>query len=157
VSPSPTIPPFSAITRALAIIRKRVDVPVFLPKPLPEGAHLAPGDSSFSIQQRDQGGITGQIRLAFGDGGQLVIEYGAPLLAECEAEFQSLTAVRVGPYPAVRGVAHDHVALLWPATLHELQGKYKLDGTLDASTMLRLARSMVRSKDLRPEVAPPAC
>jgi hypothetical protein len=127
------------IPRALAFLRRTMDVPIRLPSPLPTGLEMR-GNHGPYIFTRD-GQRSAQLDLVFGDSGHLIIQYGVAVLDGCAPE--ASMPVRISGEPGRLAISGDRWSeLIWPATLRHAAGVYGIAGSLPADEIVTMARSM---------------
>lgn len=134
---SPQARHFGSLEQAVNFIEERTHIKASVPSALPETSNstvrLGPGhEAQLDVQPKGAHPIT--------------IQYGIAGFDGCE--LPTLTAVKVGEWPALLGTSElsgrhgVFSAVIWPATKHSTQGRYGISGAYSANRMLSYARSM---------------
>jgi hypothetical protein len=126
------------LSESVRAIRRKVDVPVALPSPLPSGTRPA-RNPTFHDE-------TATLSLRFPDGRVLTIQYGLARFDGCGPTDPDLVDIagRPGVIESDKHGDKPWTSLVWPATLRHPVGRYGLSGEFSRRRSLRLARSMAR-------------
>ena len=122
---------YETLGQAVAAVERRVDVPVVVPRNLPDELEYATAGT------RRNGGY-----IAFSAPGRRVlhIQYGEAGFDGCGPLHPRATTV--GDVPAIVNASGREVTLVWPATLKRTTGRYGLSGPFPQARMMRFAESM---------------
>jgi hypothetical protein len=131
------------VAEAVAFIGSKVYLPVVLPPGLPHGLQLWHGRKAVYFEHLADGKTAAQLYLRFPHG-YVILEYGNGGFDGCSAS--EARPARVGSHPAmIYTTAHEHrlyAEIVWPATPHDVTGRYGITGPFTAAGILRLARGM---------------
>ncbi len=137
-------PDFGSIAGAAAYVHRRVHVPAVVPRGLPDGTRLS--THPVIVSDRKGEAPSAQIHLLLPGGRGLTLEYGIGGFDGCGPLHPR--EVRVRGYPAVLDVERSggrmSSTVVWPATLHDLSGRYAVAGEIDPARALALADAMAK-------------
>ena len=140
------------IQRAVSRLEERVEVPVVLPRLLPEGISLSPSEP---VRFSEGGG--GILHLVFDRKRHLFIQYGEARFDGCGGDAAKLVRVRGQPGLLYVSPIGKWSELIWPAKPGSPHGRYGLSGSLSAAHVMTVARSMRPSPERAESADPTGC
>jgi hypothetical protein len=129
-----------SLKKALAKLRSRLDIPVFLPPKLPQGSHLVSRKGLRFFHSA--GPLTGRLTFLFGSEKFVIIDYGFGVFDGCGSGSGKPVSVNGQPGLVSSSSTATWTQLIWPATENHPEGTYGLTGSFSPRRALAIAESM---------------